>query len=703
MKKIVCKDCSKQFDFNGKVQKGHSEPIRCRVCRDAKRQRNAEGNKRGNTQISRDKSHPSKIMKTEVEHANVVILNQEISQHAKRKELAEAKHLYIKAKSLQWVNSHTYAAILNAHVRCGDMKGATEIFSELQSDPTMPLDIVSCTTMLKGYGSSGDIGNCVKIIRIMEDSKPMLIPNIRTCNTFLRCCVLVGDKDQAENMITKMTKQYKITPDISSWEYLITLLCQALQIHKALPIVGRLKDKHKDDLNSIASGLAAIHTCIAKAAVVVGDLKICRKSIIHAEEALKLDELYVDDNSSIYNMSGSGSDAKGKQLTGGKRSWKEIDATREDSLQIFREHRRSELRLQLDEISTFLSLKDKCVSGSSSSSSSSSNDSNGNDNILECFKKTILFNLLNTQDYSSSISSGGGIRKPSMGKILFDLNSSCLGLEEYIKKSSEGNVRYKRVRDCDNNDIDAKNSMLIEHYGTLFDSNGILNLQQLFHTPQQSTSLPDQVKLEVCSGNGDWIVSQSLVDVDSKWISLELRNDRVCSTFNKAILNSINNLCILGGDALKILPRHMPPNSLTTVYVNHPEPPQQTGSDNFDTQASHLLQQEFFMEVQRVLKPQGTLTILTDNLWYGKLLIRLIPTFPDTFTKSMRNMNLKSQSVHEENEGYKLYVGQPNAECGHIADTSSYFDRLKSKELKKRDKLTDRFIIQLRKGDKFKK
>jgi hypothetical protein len=34
--------------------------------------------------------------------------------------------------------------------------------------------------------------------------------------------------------------------------------------------------------------------------------------------------------------------------------------------------------------------------------------------------------------------------------------------------------------------------------------------------------------------------------------------------------------------------------------------------------------QAFFLEANRILKPGGMLTIVTDNLWYGKLLMRLV-------------------------------------------------------------------------------
>ena len=330
---LMCKDCS--VEFNVLDDKKGITPVRCKQCREKKKQRN------------RDKEKYEKQSNNPKDYANIVVLNQKISLHAKRKELLRAKLLYDKAKRLQWINSHTFAATLNAYVRCGDLQGAHQVFTELCENPDITLDIVSCTTMLKGFAIRGDMKGCIGIVEMMENSN--VIPNIRTCNTFLRCCVIVGDVHQAEKMIVKMPKEFKIEPDISSWEYLISILCQSLQIHKALPIAGRLKENYKDELIVIASGLAAIHLSIAKAAMILNNVKICRKSIAQAEDALKLDQMIdLDDISKGNNDELSGGVTK--RLTGGKRSWKDYNAAREDSLQVFRSHKRSEIRSQLAEL-----------------------------------------------------------------------------------------------------------------------------------------------------------------------------------------------------------------------------------------------------------------------------------------------------------------------------------------------------------------
>jgi hypothetical protein len=131
----------------------------------------------------------------------------------------------------------------------------------------------------------------------------------------------------------------------------------------------------------------------------------------------------------------------------------------------------------------------------------------------------------------------------------------------------------------------------------------------------------------------------------------------------------------------------------------------------------------------RVLKPDGMLTIVTDNLWYGKLLIRLVSAMdididtdidmdPSSSLSScsagdradddhiisshylqcasVDRQDRKSSSsgvmqkkgsdtaasakdsdwrVQDSAGGVHLFVGRPGADAGHVVDASSYFDR----------------------------
>lgn len=204
------------------------------------------------------------------------------------------------------------------------------------------------------------------------------------------------------------------------------------------------------------------------------------------------------------------------------------------------------------------------------------------------------------------------------------------------------------------------------------------------------------VNIEICSGSGEWVVAHASADLyyphkgkdqdqDQKvknskdkttknnavpralWLALELRCDRVYHTISRSVIENIvrhshhaneitrnksyhekntdtnkvsstsfsglSNLAIIGGDATNILPNRIAPGSITSVYINHPEPPERTGGVG-DSEGQHLLTQEFFSEIHRILKSTGTCTIVTDNLPYAKSLLQALAK---TTTNSLKS------------------------------------------------------------------
>jgi tRNA G46 methylase TrmB len=78
-------------------------------------------------------------------------------------------------------------------------------------------------------------------------------------------------------------------------------------------------------------------------------------------------------------------------------------------------------------------------------------------------------------------------------------------------------------------------------------------------------------------------------DLGRNWVTLELRHDRVYETFTKAAYKGLENICVVGGNALEVLPRLLAAESIDHAFVNYPEPPQQTGGSDYASQSKHLL------------------------------------------------------------------------------------------------------------------
>lgn len=253
-----------------------------------------------------------------VERAKGVALNKEIAAFARQKNLTGAAESFETARSKGWLNAHTFCAIMNAYIRCGDVDGAERMFRLLQKTRGVRMDVVSCTTMLKGYSGVGDIASGRRLLEEMFAANPKVMPNVRTVNTFLRGCLLAGHLQASEEVLAHCQKTFAVTPDVSTWEYVVTLLCQGLCIDKVTPIIGRLKGDP-----AMASGVRNMYVGLARACALLGEEKACLKALRGAEEMLRKAE----EEELKLELTGGGSDDEEEDgedgvVIGGKRAWK---------------------------------------------------------------------------------------------------------------------------------------------------------------------------------------------------------------------------------------------------------------------------------------------------------------------------------------------------------------------------------------------
>ena len=99
------------------------------------------------------------------------------------------------------------------------------------------------------------------------------------------------------------------------------------------------------------------------------------------------------------------------------------------------------------------------------------------------------------------------------------------------------------------------------------------------------------------------------------------------------------------------------------------------------------------MEISRILKYGGFLTILTDNRWYGLYILRSLGSFSSAIQlRSMAVPASSNTSIIDTAGEFHLYSGLPNESIGHVVTASSYFDRLW-----KRSAQSERFFLVLEK------
>ena len=565
--------------------------------------------------------------------SETVGINKTIAQFARQKKFIEAKVAFEDARRRGLANSHTYAATINAFVRCGYVNQAEELLSRMES-----AEVVSYTTVMKGLCGVGQLEKAIGLADKLVDAN--ITPNIRTANTLLRGCVRVGAVERCRDLLKKMQKQWKVVPDASSWEYVVSLLCRGLAVEQAKTIVGRLKQRTEspDIYNN-----PALYLNLCRCSTILGQWKPARKA---AAKAVAL----LDDEEKAQREEESNSSSGSQQLNkvvGGKQGWRSqaVSETRSRSLSVFKRHRRSEMRAEIDLLKAFIEEHKSLSTGDHAVT------------IANHMKRLHLFPLDERLDESNCV------------KVLVEGLCKSFGLKQLMQHCK--NIKLEGFQD---------------HYSTVYDGSKNIDVSKAFCRTDESSNRVK--KMEICSGAGEWVVSQASADPNSDWFSLEILYDRVYQIFCRSIFENCSNLSIVAGDASHILPHHFLGDSIDYIFVNYPEPPQQIGGES--SQSSHLLNAEFFKSMSRVVTKTGCITIITDNEWYGNLLIK-IASGVTTVRGVQFAQNAKRRVISRAGD-VCLYEGSPGEETGlSDASASSYFDRLWQREQQRR-----RFFITVR-------
>ena len=125
------------------------------------------------------------------------------------------------------------------------------------------------------------------------------------------------------------------------------------------------------------------------------------------------------------------------------------------------------------------------------------------------------------------------------------------------------------------------------------------------------------VRVEYCSGNGTWIATKASTDNASNWVAIEKKFVRVRKIGSKIHNMQLQNLMPICGEAYNVTSRYFPSASIEEVFINFPDPwPKKRHAKH------RLIQPRFLDEVCRILKSEGTITLVTDDVNYSELAIQ---------------------------------------------------------------------------------
>lgn len=171
-----------------------------------------------------------------------------------------------------------------------------------------------------------------------------------------------------------------------------------------------------------------------------------------------------------------------------------------------------------------------------------------------------------------------------------------------------------------------------EHFKTTYEwkSRKVAFLDQIWYVPvnisddenfefpgwEQLFGNSNPINIEYCSGNGAWIAEKALKNPNQNWLAVEKKYLRVKKIRSKIENFQLKNLIILCGEGLNATKRYFPKESIQKIYVNFPDPwPKKKHAKN------RIINPIFADEMARLLKKEGTITMVTDDKNYSQEMI----------------------------------------------------------------------------------
>ncbi len=132
------------------------------------------------------------------------------------------------------------------------------------------------------------------------------------------------------------------------------------------------------------------------------------------------------------------------------------------------------------------------------------------------------------------------------------------------------------------------------------------------------------VKIEFCSGNGQWIAQRAVEDPSSNWVAVEMKYGRTRKIWSKIKNLELNNLFVVNGEGAAASQLYFPKNSVQEIYINFPDPWPKRHHER------HRIVKTSFVKIMAdLLNEKGTVTIVTDDTFYSEWTLKTFKDSPD--------------------------------------------------------------------------
>jgi Putative methyltransferase len=702
-----------------------------------KNQRNSNQRNAGNIHFQHRRPSFQPLSQEVVEFSN------HLKDLSRQKNLEALLELYYDNQYDAIRDEHHACIVIDSCAKCGgNIQAAEQVVAQLcrknSGNNLLMQNVETQTALLKVYVYAGNMG---KAWRLFQKIK---YPNVRTLNTLLRGCLwsaaevlecndVSGCNEVIGGVITseKAWKHYAekfsavsssdIPPnrrvavvqnfDVSSYEYAITLLCQALRFREA---EARIQE-FCTVFGVHFKGTAKI-TCDKPDQMAVETLAVCYLSLSRSFALLRSDALWAScqrclsaiklSRTLLQDLSQPSISLKrSKSASGGKRGWKKSSSPeethgREASNISYREHRLSEFESEVRSLLKHSHRK------STDEADSALDAGKFTEIVISQLKDRLLYFSGGSITPLCSVTGGlsEDVPKPVINASRNQVSSKLaprhfvaslysFGLLQLAWKKLNLDEAHFNNDDVALNDLESLGGLFDIHSAGLVGEDCIINFDQVF----ADSTLP--LDVEIGAGFGSWIVQQAKENCGKRnYVAVELRADRCYQIFARALLDyklPLNNLCVVGSDCCALLRERIKPYSVSNFFANHPEPPTQIIGNNPNylrqlvqgrtPEPVHMLTSATIISMSKCLKERGQIVLISDNRSYTQLLAAtfckvvrgnkgiLESVRPDVRCKdNVSGISLESlQHMESYQSTVDIYIYKSNMEGG-----ASYYDRL---------------------------
>merc|ERR1719181_2765253 len=148
--------------------------------------------------------------------------------------------------------------MIDACAKCFAMQRAEEVLGAMKAACVQP-DIISYSTVVKGYCLEGDVDKALVVLKEMRTDQTTK-PDEITYNSFLDGCAKQHRVDEALAALDEM-QAAGVSPSNFTLSILVKLLGRVRRLNQAFSLVEDLSAKHKFKLN------VQVYTCLMQACI----------------------------------------------------------------------------------------------------------------------------------------------------------------------------------------------------------------------------------------------------------------------------------------------------------------------------------------------------------------------------------------------------------------------------------------------------